>query len=147
MKKLQILLIAAALSFEQGALAQSAKWLTDYDKALEQAKTESKPVLIDFTGSDWCGWCMKMDEEVLDTKEFKKYAAENLVLVEADFPRRKHQTNKVKEQNEKLKERFSVQGFPTFVLVDKEGNELGRQGGYLEGGPQAFIAKLESLKK
>ena len=125
--------------------AGEAGWSTNYTKALEQAKAQNKPVLLDFTGSDWCGWCMKMKKETLDKPEFKKYAQQNLVLVEVDFPQMKQQPATVKSQNQKLKQEFKVNGYPCFVLVDKEGKELGRQGGYLEGGPAAFIAKLNTF--
>lgn len=128
-------------------LAQEAPWLTDYAKAVEQAKAGNKAILLDFTGSDWCGWCMKIDKEVLKTKEFKDYAAKNLVLVEVDFPKSKTQTDAVKKQNEELKQQYKVNGFPTFVLLDKDGKELGQQVGYLEGGTAAFTAKLDSFKK
>lgn len=145
---LTTLLATALLAFVSAtAMAQESRWLTDFSKAQEKAKAENKAVLLDFTGSDWCGWCIKMNDEVLKTKAFKEYAAKNLVLVEVDFPNSKHQTKKVKEQNEGLKNQYKANGFPTFVLVDKEGKELGRQVGYLQGGPDAFVAKLDSFKK
>ena len=129
------------------ASAQDAQWLTNYDKAVAQAKAENKMVLMDFTGSDWCPWCIKMDKEVLNTKEFKDYADKNLVLVEVDFPNSKPQTDEVKKQNGGLKDKYNADGFPTFIVVDTDGKELGRQVGYLEGGPSAFIAKLATFKK
>ena len=127
--------------------AEGAAWLTDYDKAIAQAKAENKAVLLDFTGSDWCGYCIKMVKETLSKKEFTEYAAKNLVLVEVDFPNNKPQTDVVKKQNEELQKKFGVQGYPTFLLLDKNGKELGRQRGYLEGGPSAFMAKLNGFKK
>lgn len=145
-----IMLLVAAFIFGgmvTGAFAQEAKWLTDYGKAVEQAKAQKKLILLDFTGSDWCGWCIKFDKEVLSTKEFKEYADKNLILVTVDFPNAKHQTKKVKEQNDELKSRFGVSGFPTFVFLDQDGKELGRSEGYLPGGPAAFTAKLDSFKK
>jgi protein disulfide-isomerase len=114
---------------------------------VEQAKTENKPILLDFTGSDWCGWCMKMKKESLDTPIFKHYAEKNLVLVEVDFPHSKPQPENVKKQNKELSQKYGANGFPTFVLVDKYAKELGRQAGYLEGGPTAFIAKLNTFYK
>ncbi len=145
MKKLTLLslLLAAALP----AFAQEAHWNTNYEKAQAEAKSQDKKVLLDFTGSDWCGWCIKFNKEVLKTKEFKDYATKNLVLVEVDFPNSKPQSKQVKEQNGDLKQKYKVEGFPTFVLLDKDGNVLGQQVGYLEGGPSAFIAKLDSFKK
>jgi len=143
----KILAIAVLNFFVVSTFAQEAKWNTDYAKAVEQAKTESKPILLDFTGSDWCGWCMKMKKESLDTPVFVHYAKKNLVLVEVDFPHEKSQTAAVKKQNEELGKQYKVNGYPCFVLVDKDGKELGRQGGYLQGGPNAFIAKLNTFYK
>jgi thioredoxin-related protein len=127
--------------------AKGAAWQDNYEKALAQAKTENKNVLLDFTGSDWCGWCIKMVEETLSKPEFTDYAAKNLVLVEVDFPNKKQLSEETKKQNKELKEKFKAGGYPTFVLVDKDGKELGKQVGYVKGGPSAFIAKLESFKK
>ncbi len=142
------LFATAVLLFSTGvAFAQSAQWTTDYSKALAQAKTENKVVLLDFTGSDWCGWCMKMKADTLDQPQFKHYAAKNLVLVELDFPHQKTLPEPLKQQNHELAKQFQVHGYPCFVLVDATGKELGRQGGYLEGGPAAFIAKLNTFHK
>jgi protein disulfide-isomerase len=138
--------LATASTLAGTALAADATWLTDYEKALAQAKAENKAVLLDFTGTDWCGWCIKMVKDTLSQKEFTEYAAKNLVLVEVDFPNKKEQTEELKKQNAELKKKFDAKGFPTFVLLDKDGKELGRQRGYLEGGPAAFIAKLDGFK-
>jgi len=120
-------------------------WTTDYAKAVEQARTENKAILLDFTGSDWCGWCMKMKEETLDTPMFKSYARKNLVLVEVDFPHSTPQSDAVKAQNQQLSQQFQVSGFPAFILLDKSGSVLGRQNGYLEGGSSAFLAELRKF--
>ena len=113
--------------------------------ALAKAKTEKKMVLLDFTGSDWCGWCVKLDKEVFSKTEFKTYAKDNLVLVELDFPRGKQQSKMLKEQNEKLQKEFGIRGFPTIIVLNPEGQKVG-QLGYMEGGPTAFIAKVNELK-
>ena len=135
-----------SLHAEETKPADSAAWLDNYEKALAQAKAENKAVLLDFTGSDWCGWCIKMVKETLSQKEFTDYAAKNLVLVEVDFPNKKEQSEEIKKQNAELQKKFDAKGFPTFVLVDKDGKELGKQVGYLAGGPSAFIAKLDGWK-
>jgi thioredoxin-related protein len=124
-----------------------APWLSDYKQAVAQAKSENKNILLDFTGSDWCPWCIRMDKEVLDTPEFKAFADKNLVLMLVDFPQTKQLPQKVQDQNNDLQQKFAAEGFPTFILVDKNGTVLGQQVGYLEGGPTAFIAKLERMKK
>jgi thiol-disulfide isomerase/thioredoxin len=113
-----------------------------WSAALNQAKSENKLVLLDFTGSDWCGWCKKFDKDVLSTDKFTSYAQDKLVLVTVDFPSHKQQDAALKQANQELKKRFDVSGFPTFVLLNSDGKELGRQVGYLRGGPDAFIAEL-----
>ena len=101
---------------------------------------------MDFTGSDWCGWCIKLNKEVFSQPEFKEYATKNLVLMTVDFPRGKQIPTEVKAQNELLAGKFGIQGFPTIVVLNAEGKMVG-QLGYTEGGPKAFIAELEKLKK
>jgi thioredoxin-related protein len=104
-------------------------------------------VLLDFTGSDWCGWCIKFDQDVLSTGQFAGYAKSKLVLVRLDFPHHKEQDAALKQANEQLSKQFGVDGFPTFVLLNSAGKELGRQVGYLEGGPDAFIAELDGFSQ
>jgi protein disulfide-isomerase len=144
MKKLLLTTLTATL-FCCAHAADSA-WLTDLPQAQAQAKTENKIVLMDFTGSDWCGWCMKFKKEVLDTKPFQDYAAKNVVLVELDFPHQKEQSDDLKKANAALKAKYKITGFPTFVVLDQQGKEIGRQVGYKPGGPEAFIASLEKDK-
>jgi thiol-disulfide isomerase/thioredoxin len=122
-----------------------ALWRTDYPGALQQAKSDPKLVLLDFTGSDWCGWCIKFQRDVLSTPKFGAYANKNLELVKVDFPRHSTQSEELKHSNTALGKQFNVDGLPTFVLVNGDGKELGRQVGYLEGGPDAFISKLEGF--
>jgi len=118
-------------------------WRTDFPGALAQARSQKKKVLLDFTGSDWCPWCMKMDQDVLSTSRFTDYAAKNLVLVRLDFPHDTPQSDGLRQANRELYERFKVHGYPTLILLNSSGKELWRQGGYAEGGPEAFIAHLE----
>lgn len=137
---LAVLTLAAALTS-----ASALNWQTDLPKAQEQARKENKTVLINFTGSDWCGWCIRLKKDVFDTETFKTYAAKHLVLVEIDFPRRKAQSEALKAANRALQERFKIQGYPTLIVLDGGGKELGRLG--YEKTPEAFIAKLEAAKK
>ena len=123
--------------------SSEASWGTDLSAALNQARSENKMVLLDFTGSDWCGWCIKFDKDVLSTDKFAGYAKSKLVLVRLDFPHHKEQDAALKQANEQLSKRFGVDGFPTFVLLNSAGKELWRQVGYAEGGPDAFIAELD----
>ena len=145
MKKL-MLTLAATVAVGLSVLAAEA-WSTDYAAAQSLAKKDGKVILIDFTGSDWCGWCIRMKKEALDLKEFTDYATKNVVLFEADFPNKKPQSDDLKKQNKDLQKKYAVNGFPTFVLVDADGKELGRQVGYLKGGPSAFVNKIEEWKK
>jgi len=145
MKAIASLLILAAVAvMHTSARADVPEgWTDNYAKAVEQAKTEHKKVLLDFTGSDWCGWCKKFDAEVFDTPKFKEYATKHLVLVKVDFPRSVAQTDEVKDQNKKLQAKYGANGFPTLILVNTQGKKLVEQQGYLEGGPDAFIKVLK----
>ena len=127
--------------------AADLTWNTDVPKALAQAKADKKMVLLDFTGSDWCGWCIKFDKEALSTDKFAAYAKAHLELVTLDFPNKKPQSDALKAANAALQKKYNVDGFPTFVLLNADGKELGRQVGYAPGGPDAFIAKLEGFSK
>jgi thioredoxin-related protein len=121
-------------------------WLTDYNTAKAQAKTDNKLVLLDFTGSDWCGWCKRLNAEVFSKPQFQEYAAKNLVLVELDFPRHKQQSEAVKKQNGELASQYQIEGFPTVIVLNAAGKKVGELG-YMQGGPEAFIAALEQLRK
>jgi len=127
--------------------AADLNWGTDVPKALAQAKADKKMVLLDFTGSDWCGWCIKFDKETLSTDKFADYAKSHLELVTLDFPNKKPQSDALKSANATLQKKYNVDGFPTFILLNADGKEIGRQVGYAPGGPEAFIAELEKFSK
>jgi thioredoxin-related protein len=122
-------------------------WQTDLPKALVAAKAENKMVLLDFTGSDWCSWCIKFDKEALSTEKFAEYAKTHLELVQLDFPNTKPQSAELKAANAALQKKYNVEGFPTFVVLNADGNEIGRQVGYAPGGPDAFIKELDGFSK
>jgi thioredoxin-related protein len=152
MKTIPALLLGSFLCAALPPVLQAGDeaWLTDMDKALEMAKAEKKAVLIDFTGSDWCGFCIKLDKEVFSTSEFGEFAKKNLVLVKADFPRSKKLPPELKKANEQLQKKYAdpFQGYPTIVLVDSTGKKLGEIVGYGGGGPKAYIREVSSkLKK
>jgi thioredoxin-related protein len=127
--------------------AEDAQWLTSVPDAQAQAKKENKLVLMDFTGSDWCSWCKKLDAEVFSKPEFADYAKKNLVLVQVDFPNNKEQSADLKKANQALQEKYKVNGFPTLIVVNADGKIVWQQVGYLAGGPPAVIAELEKAKK
>ena len=114
------------------------EWLIKYDDAIAAAKKTGHPILADFTGSDWCGPCIKLKEEVFDTKEFKEWAAKNVVLLELDFPQKKPQDPAIKAKNLQLSEHYGVQGYPTVLILNADGKQLGELG-YQQGGPKAWI--------
>ena len=128
-------------------LAADAQWLTSVPEATAQAKKENKLILLDFTGSDWCGWCKKLDAETFSKSEFTDYARKNLVLVEVDFPAQKQQSAELKAANMALQKKYNVNGYPTLVVLKPDGTVVWKQEGYLAGGPAAMIAKLEEAKK
>ncbi|MBV9008995.1 MAG: thioredoxin family protein [Verrucomicrobia bacterium] len=144
MKKFSLL---AALLFASISLAQAElNWLTDYDAAKSQAKADNKLVLLDFTGSDWCVYCKQLKAEVFSKPQFADYAAKNLVLVELDFPRFKQQSDGVRKQNMQLAGEYNIEGFPTVIVLNSAGKQIGTLG-YMPGGADAFIAALERLRK
>ncbi|MES2812522.1 MAG: thioredoxin family protein [Bacteroidota bacterium] len=135
-------------------------WHTDMKKAVEIAQKEDKPIFMFFTGSDWCGWCIRLQKEVFKTGEFETWAKDKVVLVELDFPRKSAQDETIKAQNAQLQQMFVVQGYPTVWLVKaakKDGKinfeQLGSTG-YVAGGPKVWldganqiVAKYTSNKK
>jgi protein disulfide-isomerase len=137
--------LAACLAVLQVSAAED--WLTDLPAAKAKAKEEKKLVLIDFTGSDWCPPCKALHKNVLATSEFGEYAKKNLVLVDIDFPNAKKQSPELKKANNALKDQFKIEGFPTIVVLDADGKELGRSVGYGGDTVKAFIGKIEGYKK
>lgn len=149
MKNIFLIVLFLVSSF--AVQAQELKWHTDVKKAITISNKEKKPLLMFFTGSDWCGWCIRLQNEVLKTPEFTKWAKDNVILVELDYPRRLPQTPELKNQNAELQQAFGIQGFPTVYFVsaeDKEGRinfkGLG-QTGYVAGGPTAWLTVAEGI--
>lgn len=140
------LLALAAITLSTLGAAHAAEWGTDVPKAIAKAKAEKKLVLLDFTGSDWCTWCIKLKQEVFDTPAFEAYAAKNLVPVELDFPRKKEISAELRAANKALAAKYDIKGYPTIIVLDGSGQKVGELG-YMPGGPKAFIAELAKLKK
>jgi len=114
MKVLSLLLAMAAIP----TMALADGWTTSYSRAVSEARAGHKPILMYFTGSDFCVWCKKLDRDVLEQPAFQQYADRNLVLLKLDFPARKRQNPRERQQNEELRMRYGVQGFPTLILVE-----------------------------
>lgn len=152
MKK--IILVVFFLVSVSVTQAQELKWYTDVKEAIKVSNKEKKPLMLFFTGSDWCGWCIRLQNEVLKTPEFNKWATENVVLVELDYPRRVEQSDELKKQNNELQHAFGIQGFPTVFFakatINKEGKVnfegLGNTG-YVAGGPTAWLAVADPFVK
>src|SRR2546421_8612005 len=143
---LLITLTCAGLSPPPAANAQNVEWLADLEAAQQKAKADNKLVLLDFTGSDWCGWCIKLKREVFDTSDFAQFAAAKLVLVEVDFPRHKTMAHLHQQANARLAKAYHVTSYPTLVILNPNGQEIGRMS-YVAGGPSRFIAELERVAK
>ncbi|MBB6460416.1 thioredoxin family protein [Flammeovirga kamogawensis] len=116
-------------------------WINDAHKASELMEKNNAPLIINFTGSDWCGWCKKIKAEIFDTDEFKAWVKENkVVLLELDFPRTIQQSDLLKAQNQSLAQQFQVKGYPTIFVI--KGKEV-IQTGYVKGGPENWIKSVE----
>ena len=145
MKKLILSLLLLATVTARAELT----WLTDLDEAKKVATKENKKLLVDFTGSDWCGYCIKLHKEVFDTPEFEKFA-KDYVLVELDFPKRKEQPAAEKAKNQAAQKKYGVNGFPTVIIMNTSGKVLNRAEGYSpDSGPSAYLPQLgaPALKK
>lgn len=145
MKKLILasLLLVTNLTFSN---ADTQQWMTDFKAAKQKAAAENKDMLVNFTGSDWCGWCIKLVDEVFKYDSFKQGVADKFVLVEIDFPQDKSKLDAAtQQQNEILKGEYSIQGFPTILLLDSEGLPYA-QTGYQAGGPEKYLVHLDELR-
>ena len=151
MKKVFIALVLVMGSIAMQA--QELKWETDINKAISASNKTKKPMLLFFTGSDWCGWCIRLQKEVLKTPEFAAWAKKNVVLVELDYPRSKPQTDAIKNQNNGLQQTFGIQGFPTiyFATAKVKGGKPSYTGigstGYVAGGPKAWLEVANGILK
>ncbi len=140
-------LVFSAVFLAAPAARAAEGWSTDMKAAMKQAASQKKDLLLDFTGSDWCGWCVRLHDEVFNEDVFKKEAPKHFVLVELDFPRDKSRISaETRKQNEEWMARLGVEGFPTIFLVDARGRPYA-QTGYQPGGAEKYIAHLEELRK
>lgn len=151
MKKFILIL---ALAFSSLAMnAQDLKWYTNVKEASELSVKTKKPLLLFFTGSDWCGWCMRLQKEVFLQPEFTKWAKENVILVELDFPKRKQLAPELAQQNNEIGQMFAIRGYPTVWLVNPSNanaqiafERLGSTG-YVAGGPSKWIEGANAILK
>lgn len=121
-----------------------AEWLVSYEEALAKSEETGKPILADFTGSDWCGWCIKLHDEVFSKDEFASWAGDNVILLELDYPRRTAQDADIKAQNAALKTKYEIRGYPTILFLDSNGDVLGDYG-YDKGGPSNWTSEASKI--
>jgi thiol:disulfide interchange protein len=119
-------------------------WLTNFAEAQKTAQTTNHPILLDFTGSDWCPWCIKQDKEIYESDQFAAFASQNLILVKLDFPQSHPQPPEEAKQNDALQKKYQVEGFPTTIVLSPQGSVLGRFEGFQESS-SVFIPKLSAL--
>ncbi|MFM1547921.1 MAG: thioredoxin family protein [Lentisphaeria bacterium] len=139
----QIILIALMGCFAASAFA-APSWETDFKRAAKKADRKDRYMLLDFTGSDWCGWCIKLNKEVFDKSDFKDYARKNLILVEVDFPRMKKQKKSLEEQNADLALEYGIRGYPTIIILAPDGTLVAKTG-YKRGGAEKYVEHLKKL--
>lgn len=144
MKSKKWILISILMIAMGSIWAQDDLWYEDFSAAQIDAKENGKFILLNFSGSDWCIWCKKLSSEVFTQKKFIQYAENNLVLALADFPRGKKQTDALKSQNESLLKKYQIQGFPTVIILDAEGN-LVQKTGYRRGGAESYVSHVKAI--
>jgi thioredoxin-related protein len=146
-------LICAAFMLATVVPAWAAEWMTDLEAAKAKAAAENKVVLVDFTGSDWCGWCIRLRKAVLDTPEFEAYAKDKFVLMEVDLPQNPKFDPALRARNEKIAEQYGVSGFPTIMVLTPQGELAGGFNGYVSSVAaaseklNAALATAELLRK
>ena len=128
-----------------GVASAGELWTENAQEAMAQAAKEDKDLLVDFTGSDWCGWCVKLDQEVFSQPAFQAAARKHFVFLKLDFPHQRALSAETKKQNEEWQQKFQIEGFPTIILADAEGKQYGRTG-YRPGGPAAYLKHLAELQ-
>ncbi len=154
MKKFLFLLSITLCSLSFQAQTETQEWHNDMNKAIQKSMETGKPLFLFFTGSDWCGWCIRLQKEVFQTPYFTQWAKENVVLVELDYPRKKQLPDELKAQNQTMQQIFQVQGYPAVYLVIPEVQQDGSvnfkplgQTGYAAGGPESWCASASAMIK
>jgi len=137
-----LMLAAPAVAAEETGIT----WYDDFDKAVAVAKAEGKDLLVDFTGSDWCGWCVRLHKEVFAHDEFNQGVKDKYILVLLDYPRSPEAKAKVPnpERNAELQKKYAIRGFPSILLMNADGEVFARTG-YLRGGPGAYLTHLDEI--
>jgi len=137
--------VLAAALIAPAALAGETPWTDDAKAALATAVKDGKDLLINYTGSDWCGWCTRLDKEVFSQEAFVAEAPKHFVFLKLDFPRRKPQSEALKKQNAEWRDKHGIRGFPTILLADATGKPYAKTG-YRRGGADAYLKHLDELR-
>ncbi len=144
MRKFLAIYILISIVMLSCTRVEALDWETDLEIASLTTKASGKFMLLDFSGSDWCGWCIKLEKEVFSQNAFKDFAEKNLVCVLVDFPRKKMQTGELKQQNRDLATKYGIQGYPTIIILSPDGEPVGKTG-YLQGGPGKYAQHLNDI--
>jgi len=143
-KRTNLLLAILVAGLFAGVACAASQWGTDFEEASAESKASNRYMLLDFSGSDWCGWCIKLEEEVFSKKAFKAYADANLICVLLDFPRGTRLKKSIQEQNTRLAKEYGVRGYPTVLVLSPSGELVGKTG-YKAGGPEEYVEHLKSI--
>lgn len=151
MKKLLLLFLLIG-SYTIQAQESELIWHTNFEKAMQLSAKEKKPLMLFFTGSDWCGWCIRLQKEVFHKSEFVAWAKDKVILVELDFPRKKQLEPSMQQQNYGLQNALQVRGYPTIWFVNAEKKDDGKinlsqlgSTGYVAGGPEAWLTGANQI--
>ena len=144
-----LIMISACVAENTGEKAiennkDNIAWYTNLEEAQVVAQEKNLPIFIHFTGSDWCGWCFKLEGEVYSKAIFQEYVAENWIMVTIDFPKKIKQSAETVAYNRELSTRFGIRGFPTVQLLKPDGTPIA-QTGYKKGGAELYIEHLKEL--
>jgi len=125
-----------------------AQWVSNYEIAVAQSERTGRPIMLVFSGSDWCGWCNRLADEVFKTHDFARWSTDHVIKVEVDFPMTYELPEKLRKQNELLKQKFGqhVNAYPTVLFVSSDGQFIGKTG-YVAGGPSNWIHKASTVVK
>jgi len=139
-----VLFLIAVFGGTSAWAADASVWVTDYDQAIKLAAAEKKPLLIYFSGSDWCSECKRLTKEVFSQTEFLDYAKKNLVLLNLDFPQKREDRVTLSPRNVELAKQYKIYGYPTVIVLDAEAKELG-EFGYRVGGVKRWVGLIDEL--
>ncbi len=145
--KLKLVVVVSMLLFGSNIVLGQANWTTDYETSMAKAKLDKKPVLLLFTGSDWCPPCKRLHRAIFDSKDFEEFSKDNLILIKADFPKRKKLPSKQRIHNEKLARQYNVRGFPTTLILDLDGKVINKRVGYSGISPAEYIERIKEVAK